>query len=314
MKRTFVIVFCCLLGVLVLRWQVQHTSVQSSPTPVLQSTNRDSDSVLVTFLDVGQGDASFIDFPNGEQMLVDCAQDSRILSALGRVMKFYDNEIDYLVVSHPDLDHYGGCEDVLRRFDVKHIITNGFDKDYDSAWRSFKQAIVDEGAEWKIIDKNLILDISAKDGSASGGSNSEIKFLYPDHSLMSDASVPESGKAVNSNYTSIIFELAYKNKKVLFVGDAGEEEEDYIVKKYGNALDVDVLKVGHHGSYHSSSDAFLKLVTPQIAVISVGADNSYGHPSNRTLVRLERVSSTIYRTDIDEDVVVEIGDEVKVVK
>jgi len=304
MKRTFIIIFCCLLGVLALRWQVQHTSVQSSPAPVLQSANRDSDSVLVTFLDVGQGDASFIDFTNGEQMLVDCAQDSRILSVLGRVMKFYDNEIDYLVVSHPDLDHYGGCQDVLRRFDVKHIITNGFDKDYDSAWRSFKQAIVDEGAEWKIIDGESNLEIS----------NSEIKFLYPDHPLMSDASVPESGKAVNSNYTSIIFELAYKNKKVLFVGDAGEEEEDYIVKKYGNALDVDVLKVGHHGSYKSSSDAFLKLVTPQVSVISVGANNSYGHPSNRTLVRMGRVSSTIYRTDIDEDVVVEIGDEVKVVK
>ena len=266
----------------------------------------------MTFLDVGQGDASLIDFTNGEQMLVDCSQDSRILSALGRVMKFYDNEIDYLVVSHPDLDHYGGCEDVLRRFDVKHIITNGFDKDYDSAWRSFKQAILDEGAEWKIIDKNWILDIG----------NSKINFLYPDHSLAVDASVPESGKAANSNYTSIIFELVFKDKKVLFVGDAGEEEENYIVKKYGSTsspqvgadLDVDVLKVGHHGSYRSSSDAFLKLVTPQVAVISVGANNSYGHPSNRTLVRLERASSTIYRTDIDKDVVVEMGDEVRVVK
>lgn len=304
MKRTFIIIFCCLLGVLALRWQVQQTSVQSSPTPILQSANRDSNSVLVTFLDVGQGDASFIDFPDGKQMLVDCSQDSRILSALGRVMKFYDNEIDYLVVSHPDLDHYGGCEDVLRRFDVKHIITNGFDKDYDSAWRSFKQAVRDEGAEWKTIDKNWILDIGY----------SQIEFLYPDHLLADDPTVPESGKKVESNYTSIVFELIYKNKKVLFVGDAGEEEEDYIVKKYGAVLDVDVLKVGHHGSHKSSSDAFLKLVTPQIAVISVGAGNSYGHPSNRTLVRLKRVSSTIYRTDIGEDVVVEIGDEVKVVK
>ncbi len=105
-----------------------------------------------------------------------------------------------------------------------------------------------------------------------------------------------------------------KNTKVLFVGDAGEEEEDCVVKKYGTDLDVDVLKVGHHGSYHSSSDAFLKLVTPQIAVIPVGADNSYGHPSYRTLRRLENIGSTVYRTDIDKDVVVEIGDEVGVVK
>ena len=300
MKRTFIIIFCCLLGVLALRWQIQQTTVQSSPTPVLQSASHDSNALRVTFLDVGQGDASLIDFTNSEQMLVDCSSDSRILSALGRVMKFYDNQIDYLLVSHPDLDHYGGCEDVLRRFDVKHIITNGFDKDYDSAWRSFKQAIVDEKAEWVIIDSERELLVS----------NSVIQFLYPDHSLASDASVPDSGKAVESNYTSIIFELVYKNKKVLFVGDAGEEEEDYIVKKYGTELDVDVIKVGHHGSYHSSSDAFLKLVTPQIAVISVGAGNSYGHPSHRTMRRLENIGSTVYRTDIDKDVGVEIGDEV----
>jgi len=304
MKRTFIILSCCLLGVLALRWQIQQTTVQSSPAPVLQSASHSQDTVLVTFLDVGQGDASLIDFTNGEQMLVDCSLDSRILSALGRVIKFYDNQIDYLVVSHPDLDHYGGCEDVLRRFDVKHVITNGFDKDYDSAWRSFKQAIVDEKAEWTIVDSERELSVS----------NSVIKFLYPDHSLKDDPSVPESGKAVNSNYTSIIFELIYKDKKVLFVGDAGEEEEDYLVEKYGVALDVDMLKVGHHGSYHSSSDAFLKLVTPQIAVISVGADNSYGHPSYRTLRRLENTSSTIYRTDIDKDVVVEMRDDVEVVK
>lgn len=304
MKRTFIIISCCLLGVLLLRWQIQQTTVQSSPAPVLQSASHNADTVKVTFLDVGQGDASLIDFTNSEQMLVDCSQDSRILSALGRVMEFYDNQIDYLLVSHPDLDHYGGCEDVLRRFDVKHVITNGFDKDYDSAWRSFKQAVVDEGAELVLVTGNQQLVIG----------NSVIDFLYPDHSLAVDASVPESGKSAQSNYTSIIFELTYKNKKVLFVGDAGEEEEDYVVQKYGTDLDVDVLKVGHHGSYHSSSDAFLKLVTPQIAVISVGADNSYGHPSNRTLTRLKRASSTIYRTDIDKDVVVEMGDEVRVVK
>jgi competence protein ComEC len=255
-------------------------------------------------LDVGQGDASLIDFPNGEQMLVDCSQDSRILSALGRVMKFYDNQIDYLLVSHPDLDHYGGCEDVLNRFEVKHVITNGFDKDYDSAWQSFKRAVSDEGAEWKMVDKNWILDIGY----------SQIEFLYPDHSLKDDSTVPESGKKAQSNYTSIVFELSYKNNNALFVGDAGEEEEDYLVKKYGVDLDVDVLKVGHHGSYHSSSDEFLKLVTPRISVISVGAGNDYGHPSNRTLVRLKRTSSQIFRTDENGDVRVEMGDVVRVVK
>jgi len=270
----------------------------------LQSASRNTDNLFINFLDVGQGDSALIDFPNGEQMLVDCSQDSRILSALGRVMKFYDNTIDYLLVSHPDLDHYGGCEDVIKRFDIKHVITNGFDKNYDSSWMSFKQAVSDEGAEWKTTDRNWILDIGY----------SRIEFLYPDHPLVDDPAVPGSGKAVNSNYTSIVFKLDYKNKKALFVGDAGEEEEDYLVKKYNDDLNVDVLKVGHHGSYRSSSDGFLKLVTPQIAVISVGASNSYGHPSNRTMVRLKRVAGQIVRTDEAGDVKVEIGESVRVVK
>ena len=105
----------------------------------------------ITFLDIGQGDATFIEFPNGEQMLVDCAEDGKILEALGRVMPYYDRDIDYLMITHPDFDHYGGCTDVLNRFEVKNIVYNGFKKEYD-----------DLGFEFILIKKSLIRYLQRK--------------------------------------------------------------------------------------------------------------------------------------------------------
>ena len=304
MRQTFVFIFCCLLGVLFFRWQVTKEPAQSSSVPILRSATSNSDNLKINFLDVGQGDATLINFTNDEQMLVDCGPDSKVLSALGSVMKFYDNKIDYLLVTHPDLDHYGGCEDVLRRFEVSNVITNGFEKNHEDSWVSFKNTVLEEKAVWKIIDKKEDLEID----------NSKIKFFYPNHSLATDPAIPDSGKKVESNYTSIVFQLVYKNKKVLFMGDAGGDQEDYLVKKYGKELDSDVLKVGHHGSYRSSSKPFLELVTPQLVAISVGAKNTYGHPSPRTLFRFKNVNSEVYRTDLLGNINLEIGDRVTVVK
>lgn len=98
------------------------------------------------------------------------------------------------------------------------------------------------------------------------------------------------------------------------MGDAGEEQEDYLVKKYNKELDSDIIKIGHHGSYRSSEKSFLDLVTPQISIISVGAKNTYGHPSPRTLFRLKNVSSEVYRTDLLGNIKLEVGEQIAVVK
>src|SRR3989339_1296284 len=92
-------------------------------------------SFQIIFFNIGQGDSALIKFADGEKMLVDCGPDKTVLSKLGKFLSFYDRTIDYLVVSHFDLDHYGGCVDVLHRYDVKNIITNGDEKEYDSYWR-----------------------------------------------------------------------------------------------------------------------------------------------------------------------------------
>lgn len=255
------------------------------------------ENLSVTFLDIGQGDASFIEFPTGEQMLVDCAVDSRILSALGQVMEFYDRDLDFLVITHPDSDHYGGCEDVLRRFQVKNIIYNDQRKFGDPVWESFWQAVQDENAVYYPVNKQAVWQISS----------STINFIYPDHSVVSSTAFAPGQKEMGDNNASVVFRLDYAGKSVLFTGDMENELEQLLINKYREQLNSNILKVGHHGSAGASGKLFLKAVTPEYAGISVGADNSYGHPSRRVLKRLERAGSQVLRTDKIGDISFQIS-------
>lgn len=244
------------------------------------------DYLKIIFLDVGQGDAEFIEWANGEQMLIDCGKDATVLSALGRVMKYYDKEIDYLAVTHPDLDHYGGCIDVLKRFEVKNIIYTGLQKD-DKGWNYFWDMIDQEGANY--------IEIAARETKQIDGATFD--FLYPDKSL---------NQNVQDNNSSLVFKLTYGQNDILFMGDAEEELENYLLEKYKNDLDAEILKVGHHGSGGSSSQNFIDMVSPDWSIISVGK-NYYGHPSRRVLNRLIRAGSQILRTDESGDIAFKFG-------
>ncbi len=251
--------------------------------------------MTVAFLDIGQGDATFITFPNGQQMLVDCAIDARILEALGRVVPFHDFTIDYLVVTHPDLDHYGGCVDVMKRFDVAHTIFNGYQKETVDYFDVFQDTIQHEGAYHEITEEES-LDIAS----------TTVHFLYPDHSIRQDPRIPGSKTETESNNTSIVIKLSYGEQDVLLTGDTEEPLEKYLVEKHGESVHVEVLKVGHHGSDSSSSREFLQAVSPQHVTISVGAENRYGHPSNRVLKRLQRIGAHVWRTDQVGDIIAHI--------
>ncbi len=249
----------------------------------------------ITFLDIGQGDATYLKFHNGEDMLIDCAIDGRILEALGRVMDWNDKVIDYLVVTHPDLDHYGGCEEVMNRFEVKKVVYNGLKKEDSKMWQSFnteahaKDAYVEiiSPFEWTIASTTL-------------------QFLYPDHEISKDSKIPGLTKDSGSNNTSIVIKVLHGGTSVLLMADAEDALEKYLVEVYGEELDVDILKLGHHGSDSSTSEEFLELTTPYDSVVSTGKDNKYGHPSRRVIKRLERVSSTVWRTDEQGDVTLNI--------
>ncbi|MBU1896053.1 MBL fold metallo-hydrolase [Patescibacteria group bacterium] len=252
--------------------------------------------IKVTFLDIGQGDATFIEFQDGQQMLVDCSIDARIIEALGRVMPYYDHDIDYMMITHPDSDHYGGCTEVLKRFDVKNVVYNGLAKENDQMWVQFWQTIQDEGAEYFEIESEDVWSIAS----------TTLHFLYPDHSIADDSKIPGKEVESNINNTSIVFKLSFGEMDLLMMGDAEEELEEYLSGTYGEQLDTEVMKAGHHGSGSSSSQEFLDLVSPSSTIISCGLNNQFGHPSLRVLKRLERLGSNIWRTDLKGDIIVKI--------
>ena len=263
----------------------------------------------VTFFNIGQGDAALIRFADGQKMLVDCGPDKKILAKLGQALPFYDRSIDFVLATHPDLDHYGGCVDVLKNYKVKEIITNGRKKENDPYWRAWDEAIKNEaGAIVKIINSPETRVIAS----------STLQFLSPDSSL------PLVVAAADSNNYSIVFKLtnaparnathsvAGGSTTFLFTGDMEEPLERALMGKYCSAsstacptLQANVLKVGHHGSDSSSGEDFLKLVQPQIATISVGKNN-YGHPSLRVLKKLERAGAEILRTDQKDDIILPV--------
>lgn len=244
-----------------------------------QNINELEDYLKIIFLDVGQGDSAFIEWPSGKQMIVDCGRDSKVLSQLGTVMPFYDKYIDYLLVTHPDLDHFGGCIDILQRFDVGELIYNGLQKN-DKSWEYFWDLVGQKKIKKKKIDKYDIWNIE----------NTKLTFLYPNKDISIDN--------ISDNDASIVFILSFGQSDIMFTGDAEEGLEKYLVENYSEALDSEVLKVSHHGSGGSSINDFLNKVTPEYSVISAGENNSYGHPSLRILRRIERVGSKIFRTDL----------------
>ncbi len=247
----------------------------------------------VTFFDIGQGDAALIQFDNGQKMLVDCGPDRKILSKLGSTLPFFDRTIDFLVVTHPDSDHYGGCPAVLERYQVKNIITNGAQKLGDPYWTAWQKYQGLEQAQNKIISGKETLIIG----------ESRLEFLAPDESFGIDLN------KFGGNNHSIVFLLKNNLGKFLFTGDMEAPLENALMNKYCSnssrcsALKADYLKVGHHGSDSSSGEDFLQLVDPKFAIISVGP-NKYGHPSRRVLHKLDRVGAKIWRTDQLNDIIV----------
>ena len=227
-------------------------------------------------------------------MLVDCGPDKKILAKLGAALPFYDRTIDYVLATHPDLDHYGGCVDVLKNYNVKEIIINGHKKSNDPYWQAWDKAIKDE--------PNAVVKVMSNPEKWTIAS-STLDFLSPDASLALGVAPADS-----NNY-SIVFKLQSASTSFLFTGDMEEPLEKALVQKYCSststcqALQADVLKVGHHGSGGSSGAEFLGLVQPKIAVISVGKNNHYGHPSLRVLKKLDRVGAETLRTDELGDII-----------
>ncbi len=238
----------------------------------------------VCFFDVGQGDSIFIESQQGRQILIDGGPDNSVIKKLESKMFFWDRTIDLVVLTHPDKDHLFGLIEVLKRYKVKNILWTGVNSD-SALFQEWQKAVEKEGAKIWIAEKGLGIKMS---------DSQTLETLYPFDSL--------EGRAVsNLNDTSIVLILDSNGEKVLLTGDASSQTENLLIEN--NApISADILKVAHHGSKYSSSDDFLKAVNPSVAVISVGENNSYGHPSPEVLARLEDSGINILQTSKQKDI------------
>lgn len=302
------IVFGLLVVTLVLLWYVKDRSgtvvVSQVDSPEVHTQQRDY--VDIVFLDIGQGDATYIEFPDGTQMLVDCAKDGVVLEALGRVLPFYDTSIDILLVTHDDLDHYGGCSDVLRKYDIDRIVTNGMLMKKDAQWQSFVSDMKAEQAGTLVVAGVQSMDIAS----------TTVQFLYPDRPLDVLGRIPGIKKDTGSNNASVVIKITYGDMDALLTGDAERELEEYLLRVYPTStFDVEIYKAGHHGSAGSSIQPFVDAISPLHTVFSAGEGNRYGHPSLRVIKRVERAGSEVWRTDTQGDIRMRVfRDKIEVVE
>jgi len=252
----------------------------------------DNGRLRVTFLDVGQGDAILVELPEGQRLLVDGGPGGNQRLDVGeRVLAPFlwnrpTQRLDVVALTHPDSDHSGGLRAVLTRFGVREFWENGR---WITGTEETLRAVERSGA----CRRTLVAGQRLWLGSAL------LTVLNPDGSRPLDEPPPEG-----QNEESLVLRLDWRGFSLLLTGDLGGPGEERLLADHAPVRAL-ALKVGHHGSRHSSTGAFLDAVEPAVAIISVGARNSFGHPTPEVLGRLEAAGARIYRTDRDGAVILE---------
>jgi len=272
MKKWLAVLFICLL------FFVGYAYYPRPDLPAAEIT-KPSEKLQVSFLDVGQGDSIYIKTPDQTDVLIDGGPDNSVLTELGAVMDFWDHEINVMILTHPHADHIVGLIEVLKRYEIKAVYYTGViypSREYD-IWLN----LIDE--------KNIPLYVVTQPMNLTFSDQTELQFLYPLEDLTKK-------RHSEINNTSIVAKLVHGKTSMLFTGDAEIEVERELMAA-GADIDADWLKLGHHGSKSSSSEEFLRAVSPDQAIILAGADNQFGHPHLITLERLKRLMIPAIRTD-----------------
>ncbi|MBP2637497.1 MAG: comEC 1 [Firmicutes bacterium] len=242
--------------------------------------------LTVKVLDVGQGDAILIRAKD-QVVLVDTGD----VPAKDELVKMLKSQgittIDKLIITHPHADHIGGATAVLQAFTVKQIYDSG-QKTTSNLYKQYLTQIQKKSIPFTVVSAGMTIDL---------GSDMVLTILAPDKS-------PITGSEADLNNNSIVAKLVYQNFSMLLTGDAESESEARMLKKDASTLKSVVLKSGHHGSRTSSSVPFLQAVSPEAAIISLGANNEYHHPHPSTLKKYQDKKIAIYRTDKDGTVTV----------
>jgi len=258
--------------------QLEKCRKRIAETGKLLAENKSWEKPLkVHFIDVGQGDAILIQCPDGTTLLIDGGK-IWCYTFLGDYLRRSGVEdIDYLIISHPHGDHYGGLIKILKTFKVDTILVSG-QEDTTEHYQRFMEMV------------ESLKDVKytkARAGDKYSFGEVELLIMHPSSQLSDSV-----------NNCSIIAKLIYGNESFLFTGDAEEDAEPETIAR-GYNMKSTVLKVAHHGSRTSTDQYFLSRVSPREAVICVGENNFYGHPTEQVLRRLKRGGIKIYRTDLD---------------
>lgn len=246
-------------------------------------------TLTVRVLDIGQGDSILIQTAERRTILVDGGPDNTVVYKLGEYVPFYQRTIDLVVLTHPDSDHLMGLNEVLQRYHVGAVLLTGVSSDA-GAYQSFLELIASHGVQ-----------------TFSAGAVHELTVDNQTTLVVLHPSQPLIGQTVEeSNDASIVGQLHAGDFTLLLTGDAPLKVEAALLKE-GRDLQSTVLKVSHHGSRTASGEAFLRAVSPQLALISAGRDNRFGHPHSSVLERLTSLSIPVLNTQQAGDITVRFG-------
>jgi competence protein ComEC len=251
----------------------------------------------VAFLDVGQGDAAFLRFPNQQTMLIDAGNRSfqwdqgekTVLPFLQSVNALH---INYLVGSHAHNDHIGGFLAIIGATSIDTLVLNGYQFNSNLFTRLLEIA----------KEKNIFIKTVRRGDILSPDPTCRVYILHPD----SNYSISENFHGVECNNSSIVLKVQYGDNSLLFTGDLEDSGEKPLLQ-YDHFLESEILKIGHHGSSTSTSDKLLEKVNPLVALISVARKNKFRHPSPGTLEKLRRRGIKAYQTSLEGAVIFRIG-------
>ena len=255
---------------------------------IIYAFSSQTQNLRIHFLDVGEGDSILIQTPKGKAVLVDTGNLITGFKVVKYLQKNGIQDLDYLILTHPHLDHIGGTFFILQMINVKKIYDNGQDLnqliELFDVYRWYEQ-LVRENDSYRVLksgDKFLV------DGV-------KFKVIWPPYPFVFS----------DFNTNSLVIMVEYKKFRCLLSGDLTELGENELLKS-GIDIKADILKVAHHGSKDASSKGFLKAVSPNISIISVNKDNIRGYPSEEILRRLKDLGVKIYRTNLNGDIIITV--------
>ncbi len=236
----------------------------------------------VVFCDVGQGDGIYVRTPKGADIIIDGGPDNSVLLCLGSNMPFWDRTIDLMILTHSDSDHYTGLIPIAKQYEVLSFATPFTQKDVPG-YQTLAGIFKEKGVKQRFVCQ----------GDKFGFPDQvNVKVVWPKSCALG---------STEKNDNSVVTVLEYKDLQILLTGDAEENIGNFYQGLVG---DIDILKVPHHGSKGGVDEDYLDTIEPEVAVLSSGVKNRYGHPSQSILTELSERNISIYRTDRQGDIII----------